>query len=402
MDDDSPFVAGTPIKAVACHPRFQEYAVLWNNSVVRTWSRSYSQDGSGQFSEKVVDLKDDVLRQRHLDAKCIAWSPVLPGCLAVGCRAGIMVWTRRDKTADFTLRVLNNNNNGGGGGGGSEAGVSALAWSPFGDLIAAAAAGSDVLQLWDVNANVCSTLKEWDGSPAIKYLVWSPGGNRLLVTTEGGTFRIWSAASSWKVEQQFDGAGPIVAAAWSRDGKELLFAEEGNSQIFSIMFHTGAPETPRPIYDTRKIGLAIADMAWDPANARLAVTFSVAADDANDATQRASNGVLIFATEEYGSGIAGTGSAPRSASNNHTKLRPCRLIHGPEGMRPEAVTFVHNRRSQLEPVRYQLKRDPFRGCPDIFAMLCITWGGQPDDEEKRNRVTFFPFIGESLRESYLD
>ena len=350
-----------------------------------------------------MDLKDDNLRQRHLDATCIGWSPVLPHCLAVGCSAGIMIWTKRDDKSDYTLRVLGGDGEGGGGG----LPVSTLAWSHHGDLIAAAVAGSDVLQLWDVNANVCSTLKEWDRSPAIRHLIWAPGGSRLLATTDGNTFRIWSALSSWKVEQQFEGSGPVVAAVWSRDGNELLFAEEGNSQIFSILFYTGAPETPRPIFDTRKIGLGIAGMAWDPSNARLAVTFSVAPDGANAATVTVSNGVLIFATEEYGSGIAGLASSPRPISN-HTLLRPSRLIHGPEGpeehrpLRPEAVIFVNNRRSQLDDERYQLKRDPFRGCADIFAMLCITWGGHQDDEEKTNRVTFFPFVGESHHESYLD
>lgn len=38
LDQNAALVAGPPIKAVACHPRFQEYAVLWNNFVVRTWS----------------------------------------------------------------------------------------------------------------------------------------------------------------------------------------------------------------------------------------------------------------------------------------------------------------------------------------------------------------------------
>lgn len=242
-------------------------------------------------------------------------------------------------------------------------------------------------QLWDVNANVCSMLKEWDRSPAIRHLLWAPGGGRLLATTDGNTFRIWSASSSWKVEQQFEGSGPVVAGVWSRDGNELPFSEEGTSHTFSILlFYTGAPETPRPIFDIRKIGLGIAGMAgmaWDPSNARLAVTFSAAPDGANAATVTVSNGVLIFATEEYGSGIAGLASSPRPISN-HTLLRPSRLIHGPEGpegpeecrsLRPEAVTFVNNRRSQLDDERYQLKRDPFRGCAEIFAMLCITWGG---------------------------
>ena len=194
-----------------------------------------------------------------------------------------------------------------------------------------------------------------------------------------------------------------MAAAWSRDGNELLFAEKDNSQIFSILFHSGAPTAPRPIYDTRKIGLGIAAMAWDPSNARLAVSFSASADDANPATTTAANGVLIFATEEYGgvNGIAGMGSAPREISDR-TQLRPSRLIHGPEGLRPEAVTFVNNRfQSQLD-VNDLERHHPFRGCADIFAMLCITWGTQPDEEEKVNRVQFFPFIGESFKESYLD
>lgn len=368
--------------------------MLWNNSVVRTFTRAYKKDGSGDFKEVVVDIKDDDLTQRHLDATCLGWSPVLPGLLAVGCRAGVMVWNKQEKTkelpAGYALRVLD----------AGEGPTSALAWSPLGDLIAVAAKGSDTLQLWDVTANVCSKLKGWDSGPAIEQLLWAPGGNRLLVTTEGSMFRVWSASSSWKVEGEFENvSGKVVAATWSRDGSELLFAEQDSSQIFSILFHNGVPDTPRPIFDTRKIGLSIASLAWDPTNERLAVAFNQpAAEDPNPSTVTAGNGILIFATEDQGSTVSGVFSAPRSISN-HTVLRPSRLIHGPDGFRPDAMTFVHNRRRQ--PELYKLKRDPFRGCVDVFAMLCITWAGL-DEDEKKNRVTFFPFIEESLRPTYLD
>lgn len=115
--------------------------------------------------------------------------------------------------------------------------VIAMQWSPAGDRLAVAAAGSPVSLLNPADGQGLRSL-EVSGNEQSLTLAWSPDGTAIAVGTPSEV-TVWGASGD---QPRMKLATPALQVAWSPDSTNLLVNASGNVQIFPAE----AAETARP------------------------------------------------------------------------------------------------------------------------------------------------------------
>lgn len=150
--------------------------------------------------------------------------------------------------------------------------VQALAWSPSGDVLAAAAIGGPI---WLYDAASGETLHEMTGHGfGTTAIAWSPDGSLLASCGQDGKVRLWDSGtgecrvamdggSSWVERVAWCATRPILASAagkrlrlWSPDGELLREFVDHPSTIADIAWKPGADHITAAAYG----GLTI----WSP------------------------------------------------------------------------------------------------------------------------------------------
>jgi len=137
----------------------------------------------------------------------------------------------------------------------------ALAWSPDGQLLAAAAVSGPVV--------VFETAK---GKPRFELpghgfgtsaLDWQPGGALLASAGQDGTAKLWDTSTGALVSTLASGAGWVERVAWSADGAVLATAAGKKVRLWDA--------AGRQIREYPNHPATVADLAWRPGRNQLAV-----------------------------------------------------------------------------------------------------------------------------------
>jgi WD40 repeat protein len=133
----------------------------------------------------------------------------------------ITVWSTRDGRRLSTLR-------------GSTGFVSSIAFSPAGDLLAAAGFDRDrAVRIWRVtDGSLVHTLR--GHTARVGGVAFSPDGKLVASASEDQTARIWRLPSGDLVQVLREPAGPVTSVSFSRDGGTLVTAGGGgNTRVWS-------------------------------------------------------------------------------------------------------------------------------------------------------------------------
>lgn len=205
----------SPIRCLAWHPHITKLAVAALDDTIRIYSTD---------SNLVPVLK--LRRQRNIT--CMQWRPMSNSELVVACDQVIILWTIDPNSA--VIRPSSNSAhimyvNG-------HSPIVSLSWSPFGDLLATAAALDVAIRVWDVDTNRSEAIKRSAGGG--KSLVkWAPDGSKLFSASLGIIFRMWNC-SNWSSERWDVGEGRIQCACFSTCGTILLFSTTTEPTIFAL------------------------------------------------------------------------------------------------------------------------------------------------------------------------
>ncbi|KAK9841751.1 hypothetical protein WJX81_000774 [Elliptochloris bilobata] len=194
-------------------------------------------DGAAQLSEQKL-LSHGHQRQ----VASLAWRPRSGTVLAVGAAGGVCIWGLGRSPAGGAAAVRTS----AAGGAwlsflraaGCTGRVTALSWSPDGQLLAAAAEGMPGFMLWDVTLGMGTLLRS--GLAGVALLRWSPDGAYLLAGSTGAGFRLWET-QKWTSQLWSTEAGALAGAAWAPDSRTLLIAAGGARQLAALCLTRPAP-----------------------------------------------------------------------------------------------------------------------------------------------------------------
>ncbi|KAJ2583338.1 hypothetical protein GGH95_001052 [Coemansia sp. RSA 1836] len=242
---------------------------------------------------------------------CLAWQPNCGYTLAVGCTAGVGLWSMLPQrpqpsppgvleapglgSAPFSAwmsllsfpplpRSYAPHR--------SAASVSALAFSPSGQWLVAGHQDHGHLTVWDV-ALGCATPVRRSGSSrrsATLHVAFSPNGLYVVSTHANGQLRLWET-ERWTSRLWSDLGANVAHVAWSPDSRSLFFAVSASAEICALVL-CKAPSSleaeisvvsafeahataPGDCSDEERIrvGGAIKSLALDPKGQRLVVGF---------------------------------------------------------------------------------------------------------------------------------
>lgn len=255
----------SPTRCMAWHPHTSKLALALSDDTVRILYMSGQ--GASQPLLKHAGMKS---------ISCLAWRPCSASQLAVGCSAGVMVWTvdptsmvSRPSTSCVSRLVRSGHSP-----------VSGIAWSPCSKLLASCSPADTNLCVWSVQSEMCDTLRRVGGG-GVSLVRWSGDMARLFCATPGSTFRVWNTegwgCDRWTVG---GGRGRVAAAVWAPDSTQLLFATTEESVLYCVSFQ-GEGEAAIPVMDLTKVALDNGDLAgglvqdiqWDPTGHRVAISF---------------------------------------------------------------------------------------------------------------------------------
>jgi Tol biopolymer transport system component len=146
----------------------------------------------------------------------------------------------------------------------------AIAWSPSGRWIAAAAGGGGLALIQPSSGNV----KEFAGGQVVG-MSWSPDGSSIAFTVDDQGVFVGDIASG-DVRRIDSAERKIVGAvAWSPDGSEIAYADTdpgGGAIRQGVMAVDPSGDDPRVLLDSRA-SFGVYDLEWSPDGSRLAVMF---------------------------------------------------------------------------------------------------------------------------------
>ncbi|MBL7040061.1 MAG: protein kinase [Pirellulaceae bacterium] len=169
--------------------------------------------------------------------------------IAPGTALGPMAWVTQPATLDgvrsWTIATY-----------GHSCGVSAMAYSPSGQLLATGGADG-IVRLWDASAR--QLIRALVGhAVGVRSLAWSPHGNILASGDSAGMVRIWDGGSG-RLLRVMEGPRPdpnwsaVDALAWSPNGKMLAVSNQlCDIESGQVKYYTGG----EPAY--------VSAMAWSP------------------------------------------------------------------------------------------------------------------------------------------
>jgi hypothetical protein len=159
-------------------------------------------------------------------------------------------------------------------------GVGRIAWSPDGELLAAAAGGGKVVIWRTSDWSRVQTPAAAAPSEVIARIAWSPDGRYLAVTpTKGGGSAAVLETETWQPYQTFDppgGADWAPALAWSPDSRLLLFPMANPNAATIGVWDVGEGRllrSLRPPGPVRRTATAWT-VAWAPDGQTIAVSYS--------------------------------------------------------------------------------------------------------------------------------
>jgi len=251
-----------PIRCLAWHPHTHKLAVGYNDDTVRVVT---SDDSATQPLLKFAGMKG---------VTCLAWQPLSASQLAVGCSAGVLLWTidpasvvsRPSSSCVVRLEGL-------------QGPATSVSWSPDGKLVAACSPSDTKLHIWSPASQICEVVHRRGGG-GVTLASWSPNKRSLFTATPASVFRVWET-KGWTCDRWSVGSGRVAAAAWAPDSLQLVFATTEEPVLYCLSFQAGA-EAAVPVMDLSMINLPssgeaagglVQDLQWDPSGRRLAVTF---------------------------------------------------------------------------------------------------------------------------------
>ncbi|HEX8178283.1 MAG TPA: adenylate/guanylate cyclase domain-containing protein [Pyrinomonadaceae bacterium] len=95
-----------------------------------------------------------------------------------------------------------------------------IAWSPDGRMFAAGSAGSNDINLWDIETGQ-QRLHIRTAHLNSDCVVWSPDGTMLAAGSNYGTVRLWSAKTGYLLRPPSERPDRVNSIAWSPDGQTL-------------------------------------------------------------------------------------------------------------------------------------------------------------------------------------
>ncbi|HEY1175954.1 MAG TPA: Hsp70 family protein [Phytomonospora sp.] len=172
-----------------------------NINSIRVW-RSY--DGKLKRELTFADPNSTVVPK---GVRCVAWSPDGQLLAAAGCQGLVKIWQVVGEDPTMVLRT-------------DPLTIRQLAWSPDGRRLVFGDAGGDV-RMWTIGGTKAVTLPNGH-SAAVEAVSWSPDGKRIASGGVDRVIRLWDAESSDPVGELTGHAGDITAVCWTADSKYLV------------------------------------------------------------------------------------------------------------------------------------------------------------------------------------
>ena len=166
--------AEAPVRCLAWHPHTTKLALAFRDDTVRVVSGDCK---ATQPLLKYAGMKG---------VSCLAWQPCGASQLAVGCQAGVLVWTVEPgsvvsrPSSSCVTRLT-----------GQQGPVVGVSWSPDGRLLAACSPGDGSVLVWSPASQAREHLHKVGGG-GVSLVHWSPDSRRLFSGTPGSTFRVWN------------------------------------------------------------------------------------------------------------------------------------------------------------------------------------------------------------------
>ncbi|MEV0650853.1 Hsp70 family protein [Phytomonospora sp. NPDC050363] len=172
-----------------------------NINSIRVW-RSY--DGKLKRELTFADPNSTVVPK---GVRCVAWSPDGQLLAAAGCQGLVKIWQVVGEDPTMVLRT-------------DPLTIRQLAWSPDGRRLVFGDAGGDV-RMWTIGGTKAVTLPNGH-SAAVETVAWSPDGKRIASGGVDRVIRLWNAETSDPIGELTGHAGDISAVCWTADGKYLV------------------------------------------------------------------------------------------------------------------------------------------------------------------------------------
>ncbi|CAH0389778.1 unnamed protein product [Bemisia tabaci] len=261
------------IRALAWHPHCTKIAVCSNDDSVRVFYANSSHTPV-------------IKHQRQRNVTCLAWRPLSSSELAIGCSAGICLWTidpmsTMTRPSSSCLVVLSNPNH---------VNVTSLSWHSEGKLLISGSAFDKIMYVWNVDSQEGVPLWRLGGG-GVSLVSYSPSNDRVFAATTNIVFRIWNT-EEWQCDRWSMSSGHVNNACWSPCGSVVLFTTTTEAAIYALtfsphysLFDTPSTEdkksavivadlTPIELVSGERIGGDIIGMSWDPRGRHLAVSFA--------------------------------------------------------------------------------------------------------------------------------
>jgi len=227
--------SSSPVRCLAWHPHTTKIAVAMRDDSVHIHSSpsaaatAHAYQPSPAAAAPLVPLLK-YKQQRGITS--MAWRPFYASELAVGCSAGVLVWTVDPcsvvaRPSAGCVSLLQS---------AGHAPVSAVRWQPNGELllsVSALDAGSVIL--WNTASETKTVLRRINAGNGNHLAEWSPSGRTLFTASTAKVFRLWSTYK-WTQQKWRVFSGCVQTACWSADGSTLLYTTNNECQIFCIKF----------------------------------------------------------------------------------------------------------------------------------------------------------------------